>query len=158
MDDQDSNDFLAENAAQIVSAFVAHNSISSTELPNLIKAVHAALAGLGNQPVVEAAPKQVVPAVSVKRSVTPDHIVCLEDGHKFKSLKRHLLSKHGMTPDEYRKKWDLPYDYPMVAPNYALTRSAMAKEIGLGRAKVTEAPKAKDTVRKPRVGRPAKKA
>ncbi|GGF81659.1 hypothetical protein GCM10007301_47220 [Azorhizobium oxalatiphilum] len=157
MDDQDSNDFLAENAAQIVSAFVAHNSISSAELPNLIKAVHAALASLGTQPVVEAAPKQLVPAVSVKRSITPDYLICLENGQKFKSLKRHLMSKHGLTPDEYRKKWDLPYDYPMVAPNYAQTRSAMAKEIGLGRAKPAEAPAAKEPARKARAPR-AKKA
>ncbi|BAF86236.1 putative transcriptional regulator [Azorhizobium caulinodans ORS 571] len=157
MDDQDSNDFLAENAAQIVSAFVAHNSISAAELPNLIQTVHATLAALTGQKPVEAAPKQLVPAVSVKRSITPDYIICLEDGLKFKSLKRHLMSKYGLTPDEYRKKWDLPYDYPMVAPNYALTRSAMAKEIGLGRAKSTpaKAPEAKDApARKPR----AKKA
>ncbi|MGU3494759.1 MucR family transcriptional regulator [Xanthobacteraceae bacterium A53D] len=157
MDDQDSNDFLAENAAQIVSAFVAHNSISSAELPNLIKAVHAALAGLGGQVPVEAAPKQLAPAISVKRSVTPEHIVCLECGQKFKSLKRHLLSKHGVTPDEYRKKWELSYDYPMVAPNYAMTRSAMAKEIGLGRTKPADEAPAQDAGRKPRAPR-AKKA
>lgn len=140
MDDQDSNDFLAENAAHIVSAFVANNSVSAAELPHLIQAVHAALAALSAEPAAVEAPKQLTPAISVKRSVTPDSIVCLECGQKFKSLKRHLLSKHGLAPDEYRKKWELSYDYPMVAPNYALTRSAMAKEIGLGRAKV-EAPK-----------------
>ncbi len=157
MDDQDSNDFLAENAAHIVSAFVANNSVSAAELPHLIQAVHAALAALSAEPAAVEAPKQLTPAVSIKKSITPDYIICLDDGLKFKSLKRHLMSKHGLTPDEYRKKWDLPYDYPMVAPNYALTRSAMAKEIGLGRAKV-EAPKEPPApVRKPRTPR-AKKA
>ncbi len=157
MADQDSNDFLAENAAHIVSAFVANNSVSAAELPNLIQAVHAALASLGSEPEQAAAPKQLTPAVSVKKSVTPDYIICLDDGQKFKSLKRHLMSKHGMTPDEYRKKWELPYDYPMVAPNYALTRSAMAKEIGLGRAKTEPVKEAPAPARKPRTPR-AKKA
>ena len=119
-------------AAQIVSAYVSRNTVPTDQLPNLIKAVHASLSGLpdGGVKVQEPAPKPVVP---IKKSVTPDYIICLEDGRKLKMLKRHLRSTYDMTPDEYRAKWGLSANYPMVAPNYAAQRSAFAKKIGLGR-------------------------
>ncbi len=115
----------------IVSAFVAHNSLPSAELPALIQAVHAALVGIVSGAVTPDAPEPAVAAVSVRKSITPDYLVCLDDGLKFKSLRRHLGAL-GMTPDEYRAKWKLPADYPMVAPNYAAQRSEMAKRFGLG--------------------------
>ena len=116
--------------AQIVSAHVSNNSVPSEALASLIRQVHQALAGVG-QPAAE--PEKPQPAVPVKRSVFPDYIVCLEDGKKLKMLKRHLQSAYGMTPDQYRERWGLPGDYPMVAPNYAERRSALARQIGLGR-------------------------
>jgi predicted transcriptional regulator len=122
---------LIEMTAEIVSAFVSNNSVPSTELPSLIQNVHRALSGVtGGAEVQEAAPRE--PAVPVKKSVNPDFIVCLEDGRKFKSLKRHLRTKYNMSPEEYRSKWGLPKDYPMVAPNYAKARSDLAKQMGLG--------------------------
>lgn len=124
-------------AAEIVAAFVANNSVSTTDLPALITSVHGAIKALG-QPAEEVVP-ELVPAVPIKKSVTPDFIICLEDGKKFKSLKRHLATHFQLTPDEYRSKWNLPSDYPMVAPNYSETRSALAKTNGLGR-KPTPAP------------------
>ncbi len=119
-------------AAEIVSAYVSRNAVPVDQLPEVIKAVHASLAALqaGDLKSREPAPKPVVP---IKKSLTPDYIICLEDGRKLKMLKRHLRSTYGMTPDEYRAKWGLPADYPMVAPNYAAQRSAFAKKIGLGR-------------------------
>jgi predicted transcriptional regulator len=117
---------------EIVSAYVSHNSISSHDLPTLISSVHAALKTLGAVAPVET-PLELRPAVAIKKSVTPDFIICLEDGKKFKSLKRHLMTHFQMTPDEYRAKWGLPDDYPMVAPNYAAVRSTLAKSNGLGR-------------------------
>jgi predicted transcriptional regulator len=120
-----------ELAADIVSAFVSNNAVSAGDLPSLISEVHSALlrtvTGVVEVPVE--APK---PAVPVKKSVTPDFIVCLEDGKKFKSLKRHLRTQYNMTPEQYREKWGLPADYPMVAPNYAEARSKLAKQMGLG--------------------------
>jgi len=118
--------------ADIVSAFVGNNSIPAGELPSLIQSVYQALNSIssGEETKVEA-PKE--PAVSVKKSISNDYIVCLEDGKKLKMLKRHLRSTYNMTPDEYRAKWNLGADYPMVAPNYAEQRSAFAKKIGLGR-------------------------
>ena len=117
-------------AVDIVSAFVSNNPVPPPELPALIAAVHATLHGLV-QPL--AAPTEDLrPAVPVRRSVQPDFIVCLEDGKKFKSLKRHLRTHYNMTPDEYRQKWGLGSDYPMVAPNYAAARSSLAKSMGLG--------------------------
>ena len=113
----------------IVSAFVAHNSLPSAELPGLIQSVHAALVKIVSEAVTPHAPEPA--AVSVRKSVTPDYLVCLDDGLKFKSLRRHLTAL-GMTPDEYRAKWKLPADYPMVAPNYAAQRSELAKQSGLG--------------------------
>jgi predicted transcriptional regulator len=120
-----------ELAADIVSAYVSNNSVPSGDLPSLISDVHSALlkVGGGTIEVPAEAPK---PAVPVKKSVTPDYIICLEDGKKFKSLKRHLRTQYSMTPEQYREKWGLPVDYPMVAPNYAKARSELAKEMGLG--------------------------
>ena len=117
-------------SAEIVAAYVTHNSVTVSGLPALIKSVHLALTNLG---AVEAAPKPepLVPAVSIRKSVTPEYLVCLDDGKKFKSLRRHLGSL-GMTPDQYRTKWGLPASYPMVAPAYAAKRSELAKAIGLG--------------------------
>lgn len=128
----------ADNAldlvADIVSAYVSNNSLSAAELPALIASVHGALnqvtTGKVEEPAVE-----LKPAVSVKKSITPDAIICLEDGKSFKSLKRHLATKYGMTPDDYRARWGLPKDYPMVAPNYAAARSALAKTMGLGQGR-----------------------
>ncbi len=121
-----------ELAADIVSAFVSNNSVPVAELPVVIGSVHAALSQVASdstqQPVDE--PKQ--PAVPIKRSVQPDYIVCLDDGKRFKSLKRHLRTVYNITPDQYRAKWGLAHDYPMVAPNYAEARSRLAKQMGLG--------------------------
>jgi predicted transcriptional regulator len=116
--------------SDIVAAHVSNNSVGLDEVPALIQNVYGALAGLGAAPQVEAKPE---PAVSVRASVKNDHIVCLEDGKKMKMLKRHLMTDHGLTPAEYRTRWGLPADYPMVAPDYAEKRRALAKEIGLGR-------------------------
>ena len=116
--------------ADIVAAHVSNNSVAVSDLPALIANVHNALAGLGS-PVAEPAVKQE-PAVSVRASIKPDYIVCLEDGKKLKMLKRHLMTHYQMTPEQYRAKWNLPADYPMVAPNYAEQRRTLAKKIGLG--------------------------
>ena len=129
-------------AAEIVAAYVANNSLASSGIPQLIAEVYAALHRLAQPAAPVAAPNKPQPAVAVKRSVTPDFIVCLEDGQKFKSLKRHLTAVHNMTPKEYRGKWQLPEDYPMVAPTYAAKRSTLARAMGLGRsAKLAEARK-----------------
>ena len=122
---------LIEMTAGIVSAYVGNNVVSTADLPALIHQVHTALASVG-APAVEPAPAPKEPAVAVKKSITPDFLICLEDGRKFKSLKRHLRTKYDMTPEEYRAKWNLPKDYPMVAPNYAEARSNLAKQMGLG--------------------------
>ena len=124
-------------AAEIVASYVAHNSVPASELAHLIHNVHSALTTLG-QPVV-AEVKHQEPAVPVKKSITPDYIFCLEDGKKFKSLKRHLRTKFDMSPEEYRAKWGLPSDYPMVAPNYAAARSVLANAIGLGQKRSANA-------------------
>jgi predicted transcriptional regulator len=123
-------DLLIELTAEIVAAYVSNNSVAANDLPNVISQVHAALGGT-TMPVEEVAEKPK-PAVTVRRSVQNDHLICLEDGQKFKSLKRHLMTHHGLTPEQYREKWDLPADYPMVAPAYAEARSRLAKEMGLG--------------------------
>jgi predicted transcriptional regulator len=146
----DNNAELLDLTTSIVSAYVAHNNLPAGELTALIASTHAALAKLGGEPEAPAA-APLVPAVPIRKSVTPDAIICLEDGKAFKSLKRHL-SKFGLTPDQYRAKWGLPSDYPMVAPNYAEARSALAKAIGLGRkpavvAPAAPAPKAKRAAR-----------
>ncbi|MFN3943670.1 MAG: MucR family transcriptional regulator [Allosphingosinicella sp.] len=124
------NETLITLTADIVSAHVSNNSVAVSDLPLLIQNVHNALNGLG-QRSEEPAPKQE-PAVSIRSSIKPDYIVCLEDGKKLKMLKRHLMTHYGMTPDEYRQKWGLNADYPMVAPNYAEQRRSLAKKIGLG--------------------------
>ncbi|WP_297509359.1 MucR family transcriptional regulator [uncultured Caulobacter sp.] len=122
---------LIEMTAGIVSAYVGNNMVATADLPALIKQVHAALTTVG-APAAEPAQAPKEPAVPIKKSVTPDFLICLEDGRKFKSLKRHLRTKYDMTPEEYRAKWGLPKDYPMVAPNYAEARSSLAKQMGLG--------------------------
>ena len=123
---------FVELTADIVAAYVRHNPVSASDIPSIIGQVHSALAAISGarKPAQVEPPK---PVVSVKRSITPDYIVCLEDGKKLKMLKRHLRSTYNMTPDEYRHRWGLGPDYPMVAPNYAAQRSAFAKKIGLGR-------------------------
>ena len=139
----DSDTQFVELAADIVSAYVANNNVQRGELAELIASVHMALTKLGGaaEAVPVAAP--LVPAVSIRKSVTPDAIICLEDGKSFKSLKRHLSSKYDLTPEQYRTKWGLPPDYPMVAPAYAEARSALAKSMGLGRKAAAPAAKAK---------------
>jgi len=118
--------------ANIVSAYVGNNTVASAEIPNLINQIYSALVRVSNGQVMAPAtsPK---PAVPIKRSVTTEYLVCLEDGKKFKSLKRHLRTRYGLSPEQYREKWGLPPGYPMVAPNYAATRSQLAKRMGLGR-------------------------
>jgi predicted transcriptional regulator len=122
---------LVDMAADIVSAYVAANQVPPQDLPALIRTVYSALRDVSGEPQTVLEPNQE-PAVSIKKSVTPDYIICLEDGKKFKSLKRHLRTRYGMTPEEYRAKWGLAHDYPMVAPNYAKARSDLAKRMGLG--------------------------
>lgn len=140
------NKTAIELTADIVSAYVGNNPLPASSLPDLIASVSASVRKLGSAAAVES--PVLTPAVNPKRSVFPDHIVCLEDGKKFKSLKRHLMTDHGLSPDEYRTKWSLPPDYPMVAPNYSATRSALAKSSGLGRKPAVPAATAKVTKRK----------
>jgi predicted transcriptional regulator len=120
-----------ELAAEIVSAYVANNSVPASELPALLNDVHAAIVRVASG-VAAPAPEAAKPAVSPKKSITNEYIVCLEDGRKFKSLKRHLRTQYNLSPEQYREKWGLPPDYPMVAPAYAKARSALAKQMGLG--------------------------
>lgn len=122
---------MVEICADIVSSYVGNNAVAQADLPNLIHDVYMCLANL-TVVGVKRQEEKAKPAVSIRRSVTPDYLVCLEDGKQFKSLKRHLMSHYDMTPEEYRDKWGLPHDYPMVAPNYAAARSQLAKEMGLG--------------------------
>ena len=122
---------LLEMTADIVSAYVGNNNVQAIEVPGLISSIHAALTQVSNG-VVEPEPEVKDPAVPVRKSITPDFLICLEDGRKFKSLKRHLRTKYNMSPEEYRAKWGLAKDYPMVAPNYAKARSGLAKSMGLG--------------------------
>lgn len=128
---------LVALTAEIVSAYVSNNSVGASDLPGLIGDVHSALTRVtGNIETPER--EEAKPAIAVKKSVTPDYIICLEDGKKFKSLKRHLRTHYKLTPDEYRTKWGLPHDYPMVAPNYAAARSQLAKKMGLGTRRADE--------------------
>jgi predicted transcriptional regulator len=131
-DQEDRSEALLELTADIVSAYVANNPIPAADLPSLIGDVRAALGKLSTDGV-EPAQESQKPAVNPKRSIHDEHLICLEDGKKFKSLKRHLFTHHGMTPDEYRTKWNLSADYPMVAPGYSAARSELAKQMGLGR-------------------------
>ena len=135
----ESTDQVLGLTAQIVSAHVRHNTVAPDALPGLIQDVYRALSNIGQQPVQG---EKSAPAVPVKQSIRPDRTICLEDGKSFSMLKRHLMTDHKLTPQQYREKWALPRDYPMVAPDYAKTRSALAKKIGLGR----------------KAGRPAKRA
>ncbi len=129
-DNQPAEDTLLTLTADIVAAHVTNNSVAVNDLPSLIQNVHAALTDISTRPTAaEAKPE---PKVSIRSSIKPDYIVCLEDGKRQKMLKRHLMTNHGMTPDEYRRKWGLAADYPMVAPNYAEQRRKLAKSIGLG--------------------------
>ncbi|HEX9932434.1 MAG TPA: MucR family transcriptional regulator [Allosphingosinicella sp.] len=131
MDNQENAaEAIVSLTADIVAAHVSNNSVAVNDLPVLIQNVHNALAGLGK--VQEEPPVKQEPAVSVRSSIKPDYVVCLEDGLKMKMLKRHLMTDHGLTPDQYRQKWGLGPDYPMVAPNYAEQRRTLAKKIGLG--------------------------
>jgi len=150
MSEYNNTDFI-EMTADLVSAYVSNNPVPVTELPGLIAQIHQSLSGLNG----EAAPAAEVrePAVNPKRSIHNDYIVCLEDGKKFKSLKRHLMTHYGITPEEYREKWGLPRDYPMVAPGYAAARSELAKKMGLGRK-----PKAVEPEEKPAARRRKKSA
>ena len=127
MEDQET---LVTLTADIVAAHVSNNSVAISDIPLVIRSVHEALAGLATKAEPALEPQQ--PAVSVRSSIKPDYIVCLEDGKKLKMMRRHLMTHYGMTPDDYRAKWNLPKDYPMVAPNYAETRRALAVQIGLG--------------------------
>ena len=120
-----------ELTADIVSAYVSNNSVAATDMSSLINQVHQALIRVGGG-YADSAAEPPKPAIPVKRSITPDYIICLEDGKKFKSLKRHLRTQYAITPEQYREKWGLPPDYPMVAPNYAAARSQLAKQMGLG--------------------------
>ena len=135
MEDHD----LITLVGDIVSAFVSNNSVHASDLPQLIEVVHTSLKTIVSPKPEPAAPVQA-PAVPVKKSITDDYLICLEDGKKFKSLKRHLQQAFGLTPDEYRTKWGLPRDYPMVAPGYAAKRSQLAKESGLGSDRRKPAP------------------
>jgi len=129
--EHDGADIIALTS-EIVSAYVGNNSVKSTELPALIQDVHASLAGLAGRSGLAG---EQQPAVPTKQSITDEYLICLEDGKQFKSLKRHLRTKYDMSPQQYREKWGLPYDYPMVAPAYARQRSNLAKQMGLGQAK-----------------------
>jgi predicted transcriptional regulator len=136
---ENSDDTLLTLTADIVAAHVSNNSVAVNDLPNLIQNVHAALSGIaGSGQQAEAKPE---PKVSIRSSIKPDYIVCLEDGKKLKMLKRHLMTRYQMTPADYRAKWKLPADYPMVAPNYAELRRALAHKIGLGRKPTVRAAK-----------------
>jgi len=131
MAENSSDSVFIELTANIVSAYVSNNTVPSAEIPNLIGQVHSALKRVASGQM-NAPAEPLKPAVPIKRSVTPEHIICLEDGLKFKSLKRHLRTRYNMTPDQYREKWGLPSDYSMVAANYAAARSQLAKQMGLG--------------------------
>jgi predicted transcriptional regulator len=130
MSDTKDQDVALNRVAEIVSAFVSNNSVSNKQIPDLITSVHQTLMRVTGQ-----APEILKPAVPKKRSITPDYIVCLEDGKKLKMLKRHLRTSYDLSPKEYRQKWGLPDDYPMVAPKYAAQRSELAKKIGLGKSR-----------------------
>ena len=133
---------LRRLAAEIVAAYVSANSVSAAQLPDVIRSVVDALASLDGQAEAPKA-EALKPAVSIRKSVMPDYLICLEDGKKLKMLKRHLRTSYDMSPQEYREKWGLPVDYPMVAPKYAARRSEFAKQIGLGRKAVAEQPRRK---------------
>ncbi len=138
---------LLRMTAEVVAAYVSNNTLPTTQLAEVISSVYSSLRSLDNQPA-EVKAEPLKPAVPVRKSITPDYLICLEDGKKLKMLKRHLRSTYNMTPDEYRAKWGLAPDYPMVAPNYAEQRSAFAKKIGLGRGTGRQAGKRAAAVKK----------
>lgn len=143
MDQNETSVSIVELTAEIIAAYVSNNQVNAAELAHLVGEVHRALANVEKgapepQPVVE-----LKPAVPVKKSIMPDYIVCLEDGRSFRSLKRHLRTAYNMSPEEYRAKWNLPPDYPMVAPNYSAARSALARSMGLGQQRRKSKPKSK---------------
>jgi predicted transcriptional regulator len=140
---------------KVVASFVGANSLPATELPNLIQSVHTALTALASGAAAPAAPAAPAPAVAVRKSITPDYLICLDDGLKFKSLRRHLATL-GMTPEQYREKWSLPRDYPMVATNYAAVRSALAKKSGLGQMRKRKTALKSEGAGKGKRGRPRK--
>ena len=142
MTEDNNSSQLIELTAELISAYVSNNPVPVSELPALINQIHQSLSGLSTgTAALKEEPK--TPAVSIKKSITPDYLICLEDGKRFKSLKRHIGVHFNLTPDQYREKWNLPHDYPMVAPAYAAARSELAKKMGLGRkpAPVVEAVK-----------------
>jgi len=128
----ESSSELLKLVSEIVASYVSHNPVPASELPAMIRSVHATLGGLTGTLAIDAVTSQK-PAVTIKKSITPEYLICLEDGKKLKMLKRYLRSRYGLSPDQYRTKWGLPADYPMVASNYAAQRSEFAKKIGLGR-------------------------
>jgi len=130
-----STDDLVQMTTQIVTSYISRNNVPNDQLGTVIQTIHEALRNIGSAPTAAPAPTPAKPAVPIRRSIQPDYIVCLEDGKKLKMLKRHLRTTYKLSPEEYRVKWGLPADYPMVAPNYAEQRSAFAKKIGLGRAR-----------------------
>ena len=133
----DNKNELVELTAEIISAYVSNNPVSQTDLPRLIGDVYRSLAGTTEEPApVKELPVELKPATTVRKSITPDHLICLEDGKKFKSLKRHLRTHYNLSPEQYREKWGLASDYPMVAPNYAEARSNLAKKMGLGQKRL----------------------
>lgn len=138
----ESTENLIGLVADIVSAYVSNNSVPTADLPGLIATTHAAIATLGAPPT-PVAEERPTPAISVKKSITPEFLICLEDGKKFKSLKRHLRTAYDMTPEDYRARWGLPPDYPMVAPAYAEARSTLAKKMGLGQQRRKAPPRGK---------------
>jgi predicted transcriptional regulator len=158
LDNNDDTEQYTQLTAEVVSAYVANNSTSLQDLPNLIASVHTSLKALG-QPTPEPAAEKPTPHMPIKKTVTPDYLVSLEDGRQYKSLKRHL-SGRGLTPAEYKEKWGLPRDYPMVAPSYAAKRSELARAAGLGqkRAKAAEPELASEAPPVPKRGRPKKTA
>lgn len=131
MEEKTKNTEVVELTADIVAAYVSNNSVVASDIPTLINDVFEALSRASQNPGASLK-ANLKPAVSIKKSITPDYIICLEDGKKFKSLKRHLRTHYDLSPEEYRDKWNLPHDYPMVAPNYAAARSRLAKKMGLG--------------------------
>lgn len=131
-DEDGGNNDLVKLTADIVAAYVSHNTIVAGDLPVLIDSVSDALRIAARKDSLQGSEKPT-PAIPIKKSITPDYLICLEDGKKFKSLKRHLRTHYDLSPDQYREKWGLPYDYPMVAPNYAAARSVLAKKMGLGK-------------------------
>lgn len=134
------DEMLIELTAEVVSAYVSNNTVAATDLPNLIAEVHTAL-GKTSEPEAPPEPEKQKPAVSIRKSLNHDYLICLEDGKQFKSLKRHLRTHYDLSPEEYREKWGLPADYPMVAPAYAEARSRLAKEMGLGQKRKRRAKK-----------------